>query len=99
MNTEPIHMNGAAHALDAAPAPAEPWGDPEPFDVFRTPPFPVDALAPWWGDWARATAEFTQTPIDLAACVSLGVLSLAVSRLVCVRVREGWTEPTNVWIT
>ena len=75
----------------------EPWPEPYPFDAHALPPFPVDALSPWMCDWAQAEALATQTPVDLPACLALTTSSLAISRAYRLRVRDGWTEPTNLW--
>mgnify|MGYP001266374274 CR=1 FL=1 len=75
---------------------AEPWPEPEPFDAMDLPEFPVEALPPWLNAWACSESKFTQTPVDLSACVALGTVSLAVSRRFRVHVR--WEEPTNLYI-
>jgi replicative DNA helicase len=76
----------------------EGWPELDPFDAVHLPPFPVDALATWQRDWARAEADFTQTPVDMAALLALASTALAVSRGVDVEVRDGWVEPTNLWV-
>lgn len=76
----------------------DPWADPEPLEQVALPAFPVDTLPGWLGEWAIAEAEFTQTPVDLAACLGLACMSLAVSRGFEVEVRPGWVEPCNLWV-
>ena len=87
-----IHDRKKLKAVD------EPWPEIFPFDRVDLPSFPVDALAPWQRDWARAEAEFCQVPIDMPAVLSLASASLAASRGVDVEVRPGWKEPTNIWV-
>ena len=83
----------------AAQGPRErPWPEFEPFDSVTLPPFPVEALSPWLRDWAVAEAEFTQTPVDMAAMLALATAALVVSRGVDVMVKPGWVEPANVWV-
>jgi len=77
-------------------APAD-WGEAEPFDSVDVPEFPADMLSPWLRHWARAVAEFTQTPVDLAGVVALSTASLAVCRRFHVEVVAGWIEPTNIY--
>jgi len=61
------------------------------------PPFPVDALPPWVSDHVLAVSEFTQTPLDLAGCVSLAALSTAAGVRALLEVRPGWREPLNLY--
>ena len=86
-------------AIRAEPPDPNPWlVEAWPFDSFRLPAFPVDALPTWLRDWSLAEAAFTQTPVDLPACLSLAATSLAVARSFHVRVRGPWVEPCNLWI-
>ena len=62
-----------AHDRDERPASSE-WPT---LAVRGLPAFPVDAFPSAVATWARATAEHTQTPVDLAALAALGVLSAA----------------------
>jgi hypothetical protein len=59
------------------------------------PPFPVDALPPWVSDQVLAVSEFTQTPLDLAGCISLAALSTAAGGRAVLEVRPGWREPST----
>jgi hypothetical protein len=80
------------------PPPPEPWGAPVPFDRAEEPPaFPVPLLPGWLAEWVSAEAEATQTPPDLAANLALAVAGAAVARKVRVCVRDGWSEPANVF--
>lgn len=54
------------------------WDKPIPFDKQELPPFPVDALPQTIRDYVVAVSETTQTPVDMSATVSLGVLALCV---------------------
>jgi hypothetical protein len=72
---------------------SEVWAEDWPaLSTSALPVFPVDALPPNVGAWVRATAEATQTPVDLAACAALGVLSACVAGAVVVEVERGWRE-------
>jgi hypothetical protein len=63
------------------------------------PTFPVELLPPVLGDWIKATATATQTPVDLAACAVLAVLSACVAGSVVVEVRPGdWIEECVLYI-
>src|SRR5262249_29505711 len=61
------------------------------------PPFPVDCLPRWMSAWVQAEAEATQTPPDLAALLPLSFAGAALAKKVRVEVREGWSEPTNIF--
>ena len=52
-------------------------GDWPPITMQALPPFPVAALPAPVAAWVTATAEHTQTPVDLPALAALGVLSAA----------------------
>ncbi|WP_051415581.1 YfjI family protein [Nocardiopsis sp. CNT312] len=70
------------------------WNSPEPLPApgRPLPDFPLHALPTWVGEHAGALAEQTQTPPDLAGCLSLAALSTAASGRV--RIDTGmWSEP------
>jgi hypothetical protein len=70
------------------------WEQPIPLDTIGPlPTFPVHCLPPVLRDWVVAEAEATQTPVELAACVALGVLSACAAGSYEVEVRPGYVEP------
>jgi hypothetical protein len=73
------------------------WDTPLPLG-WQTdlPPFP-EILPGVLGTYAAALAEATQTPLDLAGSVVLGVVAGCIGGRVRVCARPGWTEPTNLW--
>lgn len=73
------------------------WEAPIPFHHPRLPVFPIEALAPWLRAFVGAEAEATQTPVDLAAMLSLAVLAAACAKKVKVLIRRGYTEPVNLF--
>lgn len=75
------------------------WEAPAPFFDFALPDFPADALPSWLRSFVENLASSTQTPLDLAALMSLAVCSAAVARNVRIEAREGWEEPLNLFIT
>ncbi|SMX65437.1 Protein of unknown function (DUF3987) [Brevibacterium sp. Mu109] len=77
-------------------------GAPEPTPLNPTPTvpgFPVDALPDWWADYVSALSTATQTPADMVASVTLGVLSTCMSGRVTVQPGPQWSEPTNLYTT
>jgi replicative DNA helicase len=75
------------------------WAAPEPLTAELLPTFPTDALPLWLRAYVAALAEATQTPADLAALMSLGVLSAAAGGRVKVWVRSAWQEPVNLYVS
>ena len=72
--------------------------DPIPLDAMTVPAFPVDALPEDIREYVLAVAESTQTPVDVAACASLSVLSIGMQGKYVVRPKPDWTEPVNTFI-
>ncbi|MEN6565317.1 MAG: YfjI family protein [Veillonellales bacterium] len=79
------------------PIEPEPWEEPITFSESALPEFPVGCLPNWLKNYASALAESTQTPIDLASCLSLAAVSLTVARTAEVQVYPDWREPLNIW--
>jgi replicative DNA helicase len=61
------------------------------------PPFPISVFAPWLRQFVESLAVATQTPVDLAAMLTLSVIAVACARKLVVRVRPGYSEPVNVY--
>lgn len=59
--------------------------EPIPLDEMTVPAFPVDALPEDIRNYVLAVAESTQTPVDVAACASLSVLSIGMQGKYAVR--------------
>jgi len=74
------------------------WEPPLSIDRASVPVFPVDALPEPLRSWCMATAEATQTPIDLSALLSLAICSGAVARRVEIVAGRGWIEPVNLYV-
>jgi hypothetical protein len=62
------------------------------------PPFPVDTLPIWLGEFVVAVAEDTQTPVDMAAMLALATIGASVAKTVVVRAKETYFEPTNLFV-
>jgi len=73
------------------------WEEPVPLSQVDVPPFPTRALPDWLREFVDAEAVATQTPPDLAALLTLSVLSYACSKKAIVRVRPGHEEPLNIF--
>src|SRR5262245_52150616 len=79
-------------ALDAAS-----WEPPVAFHDFDLPPFPVALLPDWLRAFVEAEALATQTPCDLAAMLCLSALAAVSAKKFRVFVRDGHTEPLNLF--
>jgi len=76
----------------------EEWEAPAPLFHYDLPDFPVSSLPSWLRAFVESLACATQTPVDMAALMSLAVCSAAVARNVVVTARKGWEEPLNIFI-
>jgi replicative DNA helicase len=75
------------------------WAPPIPFGVTgEVPPFPVEVLPGWLGEYVAAVATATQTPPDLAGMLALAVLATVAAGAVEVQPRPGWREPLCLFI-
>jgi replicative DNA helicase len=92
------HERAEREAIVTEPSHSADWPAPEDFDASKLPDFPVEKLPSWLGEWSLAEAVFTQSPVDLSACIGLAAASLPVARSFHVEVRPGWSEPCNLWL-
>jgi hypothetical protein len=73
------------------------WELPSPFTEYDLPEFPLEALPDCIRSYVEGLSIATQTPVDLAAMLSLAIISATLAGKVKVRVREDWEEPTNIY--
>ena len=73
------------------------WETPIPFDEYKLPEFPIDALPPPIADYAIALAEHTQTPVDMAGTCGLSVIALGMQGKYEIEAKPGWNEPPNLF--
>lgn len=74
------------------------WEPPTDFAALDLPPFPIDALPPVLRNFARAESEFSQTPVDMAAMLSLAACAAAIGKSAVVEVKPGYQEPINLFV-
>lgn len=90
---------GDAETAEDSGSGGAPLPPPIPIDdIGVLPPFPVDALPPWLASWVTEVSTFTQTPLDLAACLSLAVLATALQQAITVQIKPGYVEPVSLFI-
>lgn len=73
------------------------WEPPLPFHEFELPAFPTDALPSWLQAFVDAEAEATQTPPDMVGMLALATVAAAAAKKVEVAVKDGYTEPINIF--
>jgi hypothetical protein len=74
------------------------WESPVPLGgQFSVPNFPVACLPSCLSEWVSAEAEATQTPADLAAMLALSICGAALAKRIRVLIRQGWSEPLNLF--
>lgn len=90
----------AASAARYPPADAvvlEEWTDLIPFNETVPVPLPPRSVPAWLGEMARAVAESTETPFDLAALLGVAVASACVAGRVEVSPEPGYSETLNLY--
>lgn len=61
------------------------------------PPFPVDCLPTVLRDYVRAVAEHSQTAVDMAAVIGLGVLAVCLQGKYVIEGTPGYREPLSLY--
>jgi Protein of unknown function (DUF3987) len=84
-------------SLDTIEFDGEEWTPPVTFDEHEVIPFPAEVFSTTIHDMVKAVANDTQTPVDLAAMVCIGVLSTALSKKFAIEPKPGWKEPLNTY--
>lgn len=72
---------------------AQEWEEPIPFDSISAPDFPTESLPAPVAAFVEALAESTQTPDEMAAVLSLGILATAFQSRYEVEITPDWKEP------
>lgn len=91
-NTEnPVSNTGQAPGLFNPYVPLRPSAD-------TLPAFPIHCLPPRLQAYVAAVAEHTQTPVDMAAGVALGVLATCLQGKVRVEGNPGHYEQTSLYV-
>jgi 5S rRNA maturation endonuclease (ribonuclease M5) len=90
-------VKGARPWTPAGREEVDAWEDPVPFEAKKLPPFPTDTLPAWLREFVEAEAEATQTPVDLAALLSLAAVAAACARKVEIYPTPSWRVPLNIY--
>ncbi len=73
------------------------WPKPIPFVQSVPASFPADCVPGWLGEMARAVADTTETPFELAALIGLAIGSACVASKAQVSAEAGNIEPVNLF--
>lgn len=76
----------------------ETWPELIPLEGGELPRLSPDMLGGWLGGFAEALSASTETPFELAACLTLGAASTAAARRIRVLVKPDYIEPCNLWL-
>ena len=60
--------------------------------------FPVHCFPSAVGEYITALSENTQTSVDMAAVVALGILAVATQRYYRIEGNSGYYEPLNLYV-
>ena len=86
-----------ARKQDNACSMPEEWPEPVAFTGHSVPLLNLQALPPVLRDFCRELAEEKQVPTELVLSNALAVLATAAQARYVVRVRDGFTEPLNLY--
>jgi hypothetical protein len=95
----PITQAKGCQSNGNVPSEPEAWEDPVSLDELPpAPALPVDhVFSDWMTLYIKAEATATQTPPDLAAMLLLAECGAALAGKFRVQIRDGWSEPTNLY--
>jgi hypothetical protein len=103
------HPSASPQIAPAIPPPSPKEPIPPDNDLFQPfvplqiescqlPAFPLEALPQPIQDYVEAIAVHSQTSIDMAASISLGVLAIALQRKFEIMGKSGYGEPLNLYL-
>ncbi|MEA4856548.1 MAG: DUF3987 domain-containing protein [Solidesulfovibrio sp.] len=70
---------------------------PVPFENTIPPSIPPEHVPGILRDFSLALSESLQVPFELALCNALGTVAVAAQRKIQVLIKEGYTEPLNIY--
>jgi hypothetical protein len=74
------------------------WPELNPLNNPQLPNLNIEGLPPWLSNYIKHEAQFIQTPIELVTMFVLSSTSIACARVAEVQVKEGYSEPLNLWM-
>jgi len=84
----------------SSPWTEEEWQQPQTCREYigLAPKFPIEVFPIWLRNMVSDLAVSTQTPVDLAGSIALGVLALVGGGKVKIQAKPDWKEPLNLYI-
>jgi hypothetical protein len=76
----------------------EDWQEPIPLGADPGAQFPIEAIPRQVLEYLGQLAEFTQTPVDLAAGMWLAATGVTLQKKFAVEPSRGWIEPLNLYV-
>ena len=73
------------------------WESPILLDEYQAPAFDV-GLPGILGEMCEAVSKATETPLELGVAMALGTVATAIQGKMVVQVKQGYREPTNIFI-
>lgn len=83
--------------VSTTPSQKTEWSEPVYFASFNLPQMKPEMLPPILGEYCAALSEEKQTPLELAACMSLVTLATAAQSSYKIRIRGDYCEPLNLY--
>ena len=86
------------HLVETYRPPPLEWREPIPFGEHYGPDFPLDTLPEVTRQYVSQVSEAIQVPTGMAGGMMLAVGAAASAGRVSVQAKEGWEEPTNLYV-
>lgn len=96
-NTPEDNEDRTFESFEPAICPSEEWSEPSPLHSTKPAVFPLHTLPPVVDRFVSALAESTQTPIEMGAILSLGVLAAMSQDKYVLVVNSDWSEPLSLF--
>ncbi len=92
-----LEVGNSVNCVNSVYAPEE-WQEPIPLGADPVAAFPIEAIPRQVQGYLSELAEFSQTPVDLAAGMWLAATGVAVQKKFVVEPSCGWIEPVNLYV-
>ncbi len=73
------------------------WPEPLPLEEVPLLPWPENSFPPPFEMFVKELARSTETPIELAAMLTLSVVATATHKRYQVQIKADYSEPVNIW--
>lgn len=73
------------------------WPEPLPFEEVPLQPWPNNVFPEPFQTFVNELARSTETPIELAAMLTLSVIATAAHKSFQIQIKSDYIEPVNIW--